>query len=154
MTHDYKRHGTTTLFAALGVLEGRIIGPRIQRHRYQEFIRSLNAVEAEAPAGKVIHVILDNYAVHKHPKVRAWLERHPHWTFHLTPTSTSWLNAVEGPFAKLTNRRPPGRHQPLPRPGHRCARALRLDRRGSAPTSSLVFAILGRQALKCSPSPA
>jgi len=105
MTHDYKRHGTTTLFAALDVLEGRIIGRCMQRHRHQEFIRFLNAVEAEVPAGKVVHAILDNYAVHKHPKVRAWLERHPRWTFHFTPTSASWLNAVEGFFAKLTKRR-------------------------------------------------
>src|SRR3974390_2052603 len=105
MTHDYKRHGTTTLFAALNVLDGTVIGRHMQRHRHQEFIRFLNAVEAEVPAGKVIHVILDNYAAHKHPKVRAWLERHERFTFHFTPTSCSWLNAVEGFFAKLTQRR-------------------------------------------------
>src|SRR5208283_267886 len=105
MTHDYKRHGTTTLFAALDVLEGKVIGRCMQRHRHQEFIRFLNAVEAEVPAGKIIHAILDNYAVHKHPKVRAWLGRHPRWVFHFTPTSASWLNAVEGFFAKLTKRR-------------------------------------------------
>ncbi len=105
MTHDYKRHGTTTLFAALNVLDGTVIGRNMQRHRHQEFIRFLNAVEAEVPAGKVIHVILDNYAAHKHPKVRQWLDRHPRWTFHFTPTSCSWLNAVEGFFAKLTRRR-------------------------------------------------
>lgn len=104
-THDYKRHGTTTLFAALDVLEGKVIGRCMQRHRHQEFIRFLNAVEAAVPAGKVVHAILDNYAVHKHLKVRAWLDRHPRWTFHFTPTSASWLNAVEGFFAKLTNRR-------------------------------------------------
>ena len=72
---------------------------------HQEFIRFLNAVEAEVPAGKVVHAILDNYAAHKHPKVRQWLDRHPRWTFHFTPTSCSWLNAVEGFFAKLTKRR-------------------------------------------------
>lgn len=105
MTHDYKRHGTTTLFAALDVLEGTVIGRCMQRHRHQEFIRFLNAVEAEVPVGKVIHVILDNYATHKHPKVRAWLARHPRWIFHFTPTSTSWLNAVETFFSKLTRRR-------------------------------------------------
>jgi transposase len=105
MTHDYKRHGTTTLFAALDVLDGTVIGRNMQRHRHQEFIRFLNAVEAEVPAGKVVHVILDNYAAHKHPKVRQWLGRHPRWTFHFTPTSCSWLNAVEGFFAKLTKRR-------------------------------------------------
>lgn len=104
-THDYKRHGTTTLFAALDVLEGKVIGRCMQRHRHQEFIRFLNAVEAAVPAGKVVHAILDNYAVHKHPKVRAWLDRHPRWTFHFTPTSASWLNAVEGFFAKLAKRR-------------------------------------------------
>jgi transposase len=105
LTHDYKRHGTTTLFAALNVLDGSVIGQNMQRHRHQEFIRFLNAVEAQIPAGKVIHAILDNYAAHKHEKVQAWLARHPRWTFHFTPTSCSWLNAVEGFFAKLTRRR-------------------------------------------------
>ena len=105
MTHDYKRNGTTTLFAALDVLDGKVIGRCMQRHRHQEFIRFLNAIEAEIPAGKIIHVILDNYGSHKHPKVRAWLDRHPRFTFHYTPTSASWLNAVEGFFAKLTRRR-------------------------------------------------
>jgi transposase len=135
MTHDYERHGTTTLFAALNVLDGRVVGRCMQRHRHQEFIRFLNAVEAAVPAGKLVHAVLDNYATHKpgppracprggkHPKVRAWLARHPRWTFHFTPTSASpagpparpaaqsdrpegrWLNAVEGLFAKLTRRR-------------------------------------------------
>jgi transposase len=105
MTHDYKRHGTTTLFAALNVLDGTVIAQNMQRHRHQEFIRFLNAVERQVPAGKVIHAIVDNYAAHKHPKVMAWLARHPRWTFHFTPTSCSWLNAVEGFFAKLTRRR-------------------------------------------------
>jgi transposase len=105
MTHDYKRHGTTTLFAALDVLEGTVIGQCMQRHRNQEFLRFLNAIERAIPAGKVIHVILDNYAAHKHPNVRKWLARHPRWIFHFTPTSCSWLNAVEGFFAKLSRRR-------------------------------------------------
>ncbi len=105
MTHDYERNGTTTLFAALNVLDGTVVGRCMQRHRHQEFIRFLNAVEAAVPAGKLVHAILDNYATHKHPKVRAWLARHPRWTFHFTPTSASWLNAVEGLFAKLTKRR-------------------------------------------------
>lgn len=105
MTHDYKRHGTTTLFAALDVLEGKVIGRCMQRHRHQEFIRFLNGIEAQVPAGKIVHVILDNYAAHKHPKVRRWLDRHPRFTFHFTPTSCSWLNAVEGFFAKLAKRR-------------------------------------------------
>ena len=103
MTHDYIRNGTTTLFAALNVLDGSVIGQCMQRHRHQEFIRFLNRLERDVPAGKLVHVILDNYATHKHPKVRAWLARHPRWTFHFTPTSASWLNAVEGFFAKLTN---------------------------------------------------
>jgi transposase len=105
MTHDYKRNGTTTLFAALNVLDGTVIGRNMQRHRHQEFIRFLNEVERTVPAGKIIHAIVDNYATHKHPKVKAWLTRHPRWTFHFTPTSCSWANAVEGFFAKLTRRR-------------------------------------------------
>jgi len=105
MTHDYKRHGTTTLFAALNVLDGSVIGQCMQKHRHQEFIRFLNRIEAEVPAGKIVHVILDNYAAHKHPKVMAWLGRHPRFTFHFTPTSASWANAVEGFFAVLTKRR-------------------------------------------------
>jgi transposase len=105
MTHDYKRNGTTTLFAALNVLDGTVIGRNMQRHRHQEFIRFLNTVEAQVPAGKTVHAVLDNYATHKHPKVQAWLAAHPRWTFHFTPTSASWLNAVEGFFAKLTRRR-------------------------------------------------
>ena len=105
MTHDYKRHGTTTLFSALNVLNGRVIGRCMQRHRHQEFIRFLNAIGAEVPVGKVVHVILDNYATHKHPKVMRWLGQHPRFAFHFTPTSASWLNAVEGFFAKLAKRR-------------------------------------------------
>src|SRR5215217_9465 len=105
MTHDYLRHGTTTLFAALNVLDGTVLGRCMQRHRHQEFIRFLNALEAAVPIGKLVHVILDNYAAHKHPKVIAWLARHPRFTFHFTPTSCSWLNAVETFFATLTKRR-------------------------------------------------
>ena len=105
MTHDYKRHGTTTLFAALNILDGTVIGQNRQRHRHQEFIQFLNAVERQVPADKPIHVVLDNYAAHKHAKVQAWLARHRRWTFHFTPTSCSWLNAVEGFFAKLARRR-------------------------------------------------
>jgi transposase len=105
MTHDYKRHDTTTLFAALNVLDGTVIGRNMQRHRHQEFIRFLNTVEAQVPARKAIHAIVDNYATHKHPRVQKWLARHPRWTFHFTPTSASWLNAVEGFLAKLARRR-------------------------------------------------
>ena len=119
MTHDDKRNGTTTRFAALNVLDGSVIGRNMQRHRHQEFIRFLNQVERDVPKDKSIHVILDTYCTHKHRKVRAWLDRHPRWTFHFIPTSRSWLNAVDlrrenGPpdrflilliFAKLTRRR-------------------------------------------------
>jgi transposase len=105
MTFDYKRNGTTTLFAAVDVLDGRVIGRCMQRHRHQEFIRFLNAIEGTVPAGKVIHVILDNYATHKHPKVLRWLGLHPRFVFHFTPTSCSWLNAVETFFSRLTRRR-------------------------------------------------
>jgi len=101
MTHDYKRNGTTTLFAALNVLDGWVIGRNMQRHRHQELIRFLNAIEAEMPADKAIHVILNDYATHKQPGVRAWLARHPRWAFHLVPTSCSWLNAVEDFFVWL-----------------------------------------------------
>ena len=105
MTHDYKRHGTTTLFAALNVLDGTVLGRCMQRHRHQEFIRFLNAIERAVPAGKIIHAILDNYGTHTHPKVREWLARHPRWIFHFTPKSGSWINAVEGFFSALTRRR-------------------------------------------------
>src|ERR1700710_2148750 len=104
-THDYKRNGVTTLFAALNVRDGTVLGRCMAQHRHQEFVRFLNAIERAVPAGKLIHAIADNYATHKHPKVRAWLERHPRWVFHFTPTSASWLNAVEGFFAKLTKQR-------------------------------------------------
>jgi transposase len=105
MTHDYKRNGTTALLAAMNVLDGTVIGRNMQRYRHQEFIRFLNAVEREVPAGKTIHAVFDNYAAHKHPTVRRWLARHPRWTFHFTPTSASSLNAVESFFAVLTKRR-------------------------------------------------
>jgi transposase len=105
MTHDYNRHGTTTLFAALNVLDGRVIGRCRQQHRHAEFIRFLNDIERAVPAGRLIEAVVDNYATHKHPKVKAWLERHPRWTFHFTPTSGSWLNAVENFFSVLTRQR-------------------------------------------------
>ena len=105
MTHDYKRHGTTTLFATLNVLDGTVIVRNKQRHRHGEFIRFLNEVNRALPVGREVHAIIDNYATHKHAKVHAWLARHPNWTFHFTPTSSSWLNAVEGVFAKLTRKR-------------------------------------------------
>ena len=105
MTHDYKRHGTTTLFAALNILDGTVVGRCMRRHRHEEFIRFLNAVERHVPPDKEVHAVLDNYATHKHPKVQAWLSRHRRWTFHFTPTSASWLNAVENFFSKMTRQR-------------------------------------------------
>ena len=105
LTRDYKRHGTSTLFAALNVLDRTVIGQNMQRHRHQEFIRFLNRIEREVPRNKAIHVIPDNDVAHKKDKVQEWLSRHPRWTFYFTPTSSSWLNAVEGFFAKLTRRR-------------------------------------------------
>jgi len=105
MTHDYKRNGTTTLLAALDVLEGKVIGQCMQRHRHQEFLRFLNKIARETPAALDVHVILDKHGTHKHPKIVAWLKRHPRFHFHFTPNSASWLYAVEGFFAKLTRRR-------------------------------------------------
>lgn len=104
MTHDYKRNGTTTLFAALDVLHGTVVGRCMPKHTHQDFIKFLNAVERAVPAGKVVHAVLDNYATHKHPKVLDWLADHPRWVFHFTPTSGSWLNAVENFFSVLTRR--------------------------------------------------
>jgi hypothetical protein len=124
LTHDYKRNGTTTLFAALNVLDGTVTGRNMQRHRHQEFIRFLNALERDIPVGKVVHVILDNYAAHKHEKVRAWLERHPRWVFHFTPTSSSWLNAVEGFFCKAHPKAVEARRLPLPRRPSSCHQSL------------------------------
>ena len=105
MTHDYKRHGTTTLFAALNTLDGTVIGRHSQRHRSREFIEFLEQIEAEVPAGRDIHAIVDNYSAHKNGAVREWLAEHERWHFHFTPTSCSWLNAVEGFFGKLARRR-------------------------------------------------
>ena len=105
MTHDYKRHGTTTLFAALNVATGEVIGECHKRHRHDEFLAFLKTLERQTPAELALHVIVDNYATHKHASVRAWLERHPRVTLHFTPTSASWLNLVERLFADLTQRR-------------------------------------------------
>jgi transposase len=105
MTHDYKRHGTTTLFAALNVLTGTVIGQCQPRHRHEEFLRFLRRIDNEIPTNLAIHMILDNYATHKHPDVRAWLQRHPRFNLHFTPTSASWLNLLERWFAELTGKR-------------------------------------------------
>lgn len=105
MTHDYKRNGTTTLFAALNILDGKVIGRCMPRHTHKEFLAFLKTIERSVPPGKVIHAITDNYATHKQPDVLKWLADHPRWVFHFTPTSGSWLNAVEGFFSALTRRR-------------------------------------------------
>ncbi len=105
MTHDYKRHGTTTLFTALNTLDGTVIGTCMPRHRHQEWIKFLRLIDRETPKNKEIHLIADNYATHKHPKVQAWLGRHPRFSVHFTPTSASWLNMVERFFRDLTQNR-------------------------------------------------
>jgi transposase len=102
MTHDYVRHGTTTLFAALNVADGTIIGQCQDRHRHQEWLKFLQLIEAQTPADRDLHLILDNYATHKHPKVQRWLAKHPRFHLHFTPTSASWLNMVERFFRDLT----------------------------------------------------
>jgi transposase len=105
MTHDYKRHGTTTLFAALNVLDGRVIGECMPRHRHQEFLRFLRRLEREFPKNLDLHLIVDNYGTHQQAKVKQWLGRHPRFKLHFTPTSSSWLNLVERWFRELTEKR-------------------------------------------------
>ena len=105
MTHDYKRHGTTTLFAALSLLDGKVIGDCMPRHRHQEFIRFLKRIDTETRTDLELHLIVDNYGTHKHPRVRSWLKRHPRFHLHFIPTSSSWLNLVERWFRDLTQQR-------------------------------------------------
>ena len=105
MTHDYKRHGTTTLFAALNVLTGAVIGQCLPRHRHDEFLVFLRRIQREVPRGLQVHVILDNYGTHSHPDVQAWLAKHPRFHLHFTPTSSSWLDLVERWFRELTDKR-------------------------------------------------
>ena len=104
MTHDYKRNGTTTLFAALNVLTGTVIGQCLPRHRHGEFLKFLRAIDRQVPKGLQIHMILDNYGTHKHANVQAWLAKHPRFHLHFTPTSSSWLNLVERWFRNLTDK--------------------------------------------------
>ncbi len=104
MTHDYKRNGTTTLFAALDVLSGKVIGQCLPRHRHEEFLKFLRTIDRAVPDGLQIHLILDNYSTHKHPNVHKWLAKHPRFHLHFTPTSSSWLNLVERFFGKLTDK--------------------------------------------------
>src|ERR1700687_3750417 len=104
-THDYKRNGTTTLFAALSMLDGKVIGDCMPRHRHQEFIRFLKKIDAETPPELDLHLIVDNYGTHKHPQVKSWLRRHPRFHLHFIPTSSSWLNLVERWFREITDKR-------------------------------------------------
>ena len=103
-THDYVRHGTTTLFAALNILEGKVNGQCFPRHRHQEFLKFLRRLDDEFPENLKLHLVLDNYGTHKHPKVQSWLERHPRFILHFIPTSSSWLNQVERWFGELTQK--------------------------------------------------
>src|SRR5207245_10871855 len=105
MTHDYKRHGTTTLFAALEVLQGRVIGQCYARHRHQEWLKFLRRLDEEFPGPVPLHLVMDNYGTHKHARVQAWLERHPRFIPHFVPTSSSWLTLVERWFGELTRKR-------------------------------------------------
>ena len=105
MTHDYKRNGTTTLFAALSVLDGQVIGQCQQRHTHAEWLKFLRKIDRETPRAKTLHLIADNYATHKHPTVQAWLDKHPRFVMHFTPTSASWLNMVERFFRDITTER-------------------------------------------------
>jgi len=105
MTHDYKRNGTTTLFAALELLEGKVIGQCYQRHRHQEFLRFLGHLDREFPATRSLHLVIDNYGTHSHPAVKAWLTRHPRFVVHFVPTSCSWLNLIERWLRELTTKR-------------------------------------------------
>jgi len=105
MTHDYKRNGTTTLFAALSMLDGTVIGDCMPRHRHQEFIRFLKQIDGQTPAGLDLHLIVDNYGTHKHRRVTSWLHRHPRFHMHFIPTSSSWLNMVERWFREITDKR-------------------------------------------------
>ena len=104
-THDYERHGTTTLFAALDVVAGKVIGQCQTRHRHQEFLRFLDKIDAATPANLSVHLILDNYGTHKHPEVKKWFAEHDRYHVHFTPTSASWLNQVERWFAEITRKR-------------------------------------------------
>jgi transposase len=119
-THDYVRHGTTSLFAALDIATGKVIGQHQRRHRHQEFLRFLRTIDANTPPDLDLHLVCDNYATHKTPAIRTWLAAHPRFHLHFTPTSSSWLNLVERWFAELTNRK-------LRRSAHRSVKALEDD---------------------------
>jgi transposase len=120
MTHDYVRHGTTSLFAALDIVSGSVIAQHYRRHRHQEFLRFLKVIDAAVPQDLELHLVLDNYATHKTEPVKKWLLRHPRFHLHFTPTSASWLNLVERWFAELTCRK-------LRRSAHRSVLELERD---------------------------
>jgi transposase len=120
MTHDYVRHGTTSLFAAMDIASGSVIAQHYRRHRHQEFLRFLKLIDAAVPNGLELHLVCDNYATHKTPEVKKWLLRHPRFHLHFTPTSSSWMNLVERWFAELTNRK-------LRRSAHRSVTELEAD---------------------------
>jgi len=105
MTHDYKRNGTTTLFAAIDLLRGKVIGDCHKRHRHQEFLKFLRRIDREFPGKTPLHLVIDNYGTHGTPEVKTWLSRHPRFVVHYVPTSCSWLNLIERWFAELTNKR-------------------------------------------------
>src|SRR6267154_1501618 len=119
-THDYVRHGTTSLFAALDIATGKVIGQHQRRHRHQEFLRFLKTIDANTPQDLDLHLICDNYATHKTPQIKPWLAAHPRFHLHFTPTSGSWLNLVERWFGELTNRK-------LRRSAHRSVKELEAD---------------------------
>jgi len=138
MTHDYKRHGTTTLFAAFDVATGKVIGECMPRHRHQEFLRFLRTIDHNTPKSLDLHLVVDNYATHKHAKVKIWLKRHPRFHLHFTPTSASWINLVEPlrpdhrgchpPRRVPQRRRTRDRHRSLPRPAQCRRQTIRLHR--------------------------
>jgi transposase len=141
MTHDYKRNGTATLFAALNVADGTVISMCDDRHRHQEWLQFLRVIDQVTPAGKALHLIADNYATHKHAKVQRWLKRHPRFHVRFTPTSSSWLNMVERFFRDLTQNRLRPRRLPrcrgvnrgdwrLHRPPQRESQTIHLDCQG------------------------
>jgi transposase len=135
MTHDYKRNGTTTLFVALNVKTGELIGECLPRHRAKEFIRFLKTIERTVTKHLDLHLIVDNYTTHKTKEAQAWLAKHPRFKLHFTPTSSSWLNLVERFFAEITGKRIPARN--LPKPGRTGGRHLGLSRQTQCRTQTL-----------------
>lgn len=105
LTHDYKRHGTTTLFAALNTLDGRVISMCLPRHRHEEWLKFLRLIDRKTPKGLTLHLVVDNYATHSHPEVQTWLAKHPRFVMHFTSTGASWLNMVERFFRDITEKR-------------------------------------------------